>query len=193
MKVHTALQSPRILFILSAILISGLLAYTYIVNSKKVESRDNQETRTVPVTELDASDLESETTPASPKTELEQATPSHDTQDTVSAGQRATSNSQTSITISNSNTEQVNTTVSLKISENGCMIEANGPNGTQLVVDAKNDKKGGQQTYSLTGSPISVSSGGMLSGMQVEARIVDPSGSIKATATATIGSSGCPN
>lgn len=124
------------------------------------------------------------------QTEPQQSTQESTTK--VSPGNSASNSSNTSINISTDNGNSSSTiNVSLKISDDGCRVDANGPVGTQLTVDTKNDKKGGQQSYTLDGTPLSVPSGGMLAGMTVEARIIDPSGDIKASSSSTIGPNGC--
>lgn len=122
--------------------------------------------------------------------EPQQSTQENNTK--VSPGNSASNSSHTSINISTDNGNSSSTiNVSLEISDDGCRVDANGPTGTQLTIDAKNDKKGGQQMYTLDGTPISVPSGGVLAGMTVEARIIDPSGDIKASSSSTIGPIGC--
>ncbi len=178
--------------VLGALIVSlSILAYvsqskdqSILSNEQIIESpNDTAINETAPIESVEQSEESAQIAP-------QQSTQKNDTK--VSPGNSVSSSSQTSINISTDNgstNSAIN--VSLRISDDGCRVDANGPTGTQLTIDAKNGKKGGQQSYTLDGTPMSVPSGGMLSGMTVEARIIDPSGDIKASSSSTIGPNGC--
>lgn len=190
MNVAAIIKKPIFLISFSGLLFGGLLCATYIVSrNQNIEDSQSQLSPVLPAP-LEATPAQSQQSENIPN--LESVEQTENSADTTSPSRSATNNSQTTINVSTNN-GSTNTTlnVRLQISDDACSLEANGPSGTQLIVETKNDKKGGQQTYALNGTALSVPTGGMLPGMIVEARIVDPTGSIKASSSATIGPNGC--
>lgn len=193
MAIDIKSKFTSILILASVFFVAVLLLVTYSLNSRRSLKDQTNNTFDRPsvndITPVDSNTTESAANQAE-LTPAQSDSSSKANSDTVKPGQSSTSNSQTTINISNT-TNQSNTTVSLVISKDGCTIDANGPTGTRLVIDTKNDAKGGHQEYTLSGTPLSIGSGGKLPGMSIEAKLVDPSGAIKASSTSTIGSNGC--
>lgn len=195
---HTLLKhrAPLTVLLIASLVFIGLFGFTYALNSQESSHKDQLHSsdestilKSLNGTETSSvSEQESNQAPEVRATEVKEGEKA--VTDSVAPGHSSTSNSQTTIHISNTS-NQDSTSVSLQISEDGCKVDAAGPSGTQLMIDTKNGSKGGHQEHILDGSPLSVSSGGMLAGMTVEAKLVDPSGSIKASSSSTIGSAGC--
>ena len=190
MKIATHFNPTNLLILVSVFIFSALLLTTFVLSTKQTEQKNNssQPSSNNPM-------LEDLTRTPIPTSSEEAPAPTDSTEsssvDKASTSQQSTSNSQTTINISNGSSNQGNTSVHLKISDDGCTVEAGGPSGTKLTIDAKNNAKGGHQELTLDGTTITVSSGGRLAGMTIAAQLTDPSGAIKASSSSTIGSAGC--